>query len=565
MAKDWKEQYFEALEQQQQQQQRYGRKTSLLVQALLATSRMAAGIDDKTDRSLAGLRGLLKKESLPNADLDLAVSAVESQLRTALDARQQASTEIIEGLQTMAGELRQAGKDPVTVRQAQLVQQQLKNLDFYYTGLPAMLKTLGDLQAYVLADNVAARQPAPVSQASTPAAVPLWSRLFGAAGVPEGAAKVAATSAPTTAPADTADQQPDWKLEPTVRHTLEKLLLRVTPPASVISHYKAAKALISHDLNGFELAPALEHLCEVLLASIQRDQDEFEAFLNQLNIRLQEAYNQLALGLQLSQEETSATSLFSQTMLAQVSAFQTSVASAGDLDTLKTSVRSNLEQIVITIDERTRDGLRRQASLGKELESMTERLKAMEQSSQLAAAQLEEQKQLAMHDALTRLPNRAAYNQRAAEELARWQRHKGPLSLAVCDVDWFKKVNDHYGHAAGDRVLQVLASTLRSRLRKSDFVARFGGEEFVMLLPETDVEQAIGVLDSLRLAVEAGAIGFEGENIKITISIGLTIFQGKDNLESAFARADRALYDAKAAGRNCCRVIRGAAEPSAAM
>jgi diguanylate cyclase len=134
----------------------------------------------------------------------------------------------------------------------------------------------------------------------------------------------------------------------------------------------------------------------------------------------------------------------------------------------------------------------------------------------------------------------------------------------VCDVDWFKKVNDQHGHGAGDLVLQALATTLKTRLRKSDIIARFGGEEFVILMPETNAAQAIDVLNKLREVVAQSPVNFEQIARSITVSLGITAFQGKDNLESAFTRADRALYDAKDAGRNCCWVITDAAEGSMA-
>ena len=128
--------------------------------------------------------------------------------------------------------------------------------------------------------------------------------------------------------------------------------------------------------------------------------------------------------------------------------------------------------------------------------------------------------------------------------------------MAICDIDYFKKVNDDYGHIAGDEVLKGVATVIRKRLRETDFVARFGGEEFVVLLPESDREQALNVMEEVRLAI--GTSFFPWETVKITVctSVGIANFKGKDNLESVFTRADKAFYKAKEAGRNQCRLAK---------
>ena len=120
----------------------------------------------------------------------------------------------------------------------------------------------------------------------------------------------------------------------------------------------------------------------------------------------------------------------------------------------------------------------------------------------------------------------------------------------MCIRDRFKKVNDSYGHKAGDRVLQLVSRELRTRLRATDFIARYGGEEFVLLLPETTVEAARAVIDKLRNRVAGLPFHFGGEPVSVTFSAGATEFREGDSVESGFDRADRALYQAKDAGRN---------------
>ena len=157
-----------------------------------------------------------------------------------------------------------------------------------------------------------------------------------------------------------------------------------------------------------------------------------------------------------------------------------------------------------------------------------------------------------MFDVLTGIPNRLAYEKKVAEEVARWKRFGHPLSVAVWDVDFFKKVNDTFGHKAGDKVLKTIAQLLNERIRETDFLARYGGEEFVMLLPGTKEEETLRLVNDLREKVASCGFHYHGDPVSITVSCGVSCFRENDNLETVFERADQALYRAKRNGRNQC-------------
>lgn len=172
--------------------------------------------------------------------------------------------------------------------------------------------------------------------------------------------------------------------------------------------------------------------------------------------------------------------------------------------------------------------------------------------------ELEEQLQyLATTDPLTQLANRRAFMGRLAEELGRIRRYNvGKVSLLMIDIDHFKLVNDHYGHACGDEVLQLLANTLRMSLRTTDIAGRLGGEEFSIILPETPHEQALIFAERLRQCVSETPMRYNTHTITITISIGLTLLSTTDiDSNAPLARADQALYKAKANGRNRVEII----------
>ena len=165
-----------------------------------------------------------------------------------------------------------------------------------------------------------------------------------------------------------------------------------------------------------------------------------------------------------------------------------------------------------------------------------------------------EQEARLMMDALTGCHSRYAYERRLEEEFQRWQRHSQPLTFSVWDIDLFKRVNDSYGHEAGDRLLRAVTQLFAQNKRAEDFLARIGGEEFARLLPMTTLEAATTVADKLRCVVAGAEFRHHGDPVRVTVSAGLTDFRRGDTPTTVYERADRALYQAKQQGRNHCVV-----------
>ena len=168
--------------------------------------------------------------------------------------------------------------------------------------------------------------------------------------------------------------------------------------------------------------------------------------------------------------------------------------------------------------------------------------------------------QYATLDALTNLNNRRQFETRLGQEISITKRQKNPLCAMMVDIDFFKKVNDTHGHAAGDEVLRKVASIIKEHLRESDIPARYGGEEFAILLPYTHIDEAKIVGERLRKSVEETPITInqetvEEKQINVTISMGIAEFNSTETGESLFERADKALYDAKKDGRNQVKTI----------
>jgi diguanylate cyclase len=158
-------------------------------------------------------------------------------------------------------------------------------------------------------------------------------------------------------------------------------------------------------------------------------------------------------------------------------------------------------------------------------------------------------KRMAHTDPLTGLPNRISFFARAADEIYRARRYERPLSVFMIDIDYFKRVNDTYGHEAGDSTLKAFAQLCCEWIRQQDTMARLGGEEFGVLLPETDVASALALADRLRAVAEGLRIGNSSDHL--TISIGVSeVLPDETTADAALSRADQALYSAKRAGRN---------------
>ena len=239
----------------------------------------------------------------------------------------------------------------------------------------------------------------------------------------------------------------------------------------------------------------------------------------------------------------------------QMEELKLSSTKATKLEPLKGIITSRLATIAQVIqDHNQKEAIQRQKTQ-QQLDNLAEKIKTMESESCDLKSKLKIANTQALRDTLTGLPNRNAYNERLETELARWKRYRSPLSLIVWDIDHFKSINDNYGHKAGDKVLQLIAKLLSEHSRVTDFISRFGGEEFTMLLPNTDRQSALILANQLRQTVEKTGFNASGTSVAITISCGITEFIPDDTDETAFERADQALYQAKEQGRNRCYIL----------
>lgn len=335
---------------------------------------------------------------------------------------------------------------------------------------------------------------------------------------------------------------------------IESTLLGLLSDLSLPEHHRpqaeAMRSRLEKGLNWYELLPILDDLAVLMLAITDSGQHEFEAYLKQLNERLESFQGNLqAASAGHAEGRTAADDMHTQ-LREHVDDLQSSVQDAADLNSLKHILESRLEALLGTMDQHQQQRDAREQEVATHLQGLAERVAHMEQEAQGYREHLEEQRQKALIDPLTGLPNRAAWGERLAHEVEQWQQHGNMLLVAMLDLDHFKRINDGYGHLAGDKVLKIIATQLRKRLRPNDFIARFGGEEFVMLMPATSMAVGMQLANTLRAAIEACPFHFKGEPVTVTVSIGLAAFKPGERSDQVLKRADQALYRAKAAGRN---------------
>ncbi|HEX4377785.1 MAG TPA: diguanylate cyclase [Steroidobacteraceae bacterium] len=302
-----------------------------------------------------------------------------------------------------------------------------------------------------------------------------------------------------------------------------------------------------------EVVTSIASLVTQCIQNIEGSKHEIEALLKHMVDRLDDMSRFVSDQSHEQTQSQASREELNTRLVGEMKAIGESVESADDLAQIRQQVRGRLDSIGRHLEQFREREAARTSELCARTEQMQARVAQLEAQTSKLQVQLSDEQRLSTIDGLTNIANRLAYEKRIEEELHRWRRFKQPTCIAVWDIDRFKDINDKHGHRAGDRVLRAVAGCLASRLRRTDFLARFGGEEFVMILCGTDTQRAEAAIEDLRIRICELRFHTSGTPLPpVTISIGLTALLAGDTAGSAFDRADRALYQAKDAGRNRC-------------
>jgi diguanylate cyclase len=340
-----------------------------------------------------------------------------------------------------------------------------------------------------------------------------------------------------------------------IRSVLAALIAELRRDPELIIKVDELDSKLANSLTRGQLPEVLSSLTEIVTQRIRRIElakQEIEALLSQMVGKLDEISRSVADQKENHSQSLASSETLNSHLVVEMQAMGASVESEGDLQQIRTQVRGRLD----SIDRYLQEFRQREATLANSFrarnDQMAARMAELEAEANRLHNQLKDEQRTASIDVLTKVANRLAYDKRIEEELKRWQRFKQPTCLVAWDIDHFKRINDTYGHRAGDGVLRAVAECLADRIRGTDFLARYGGEEFVMILSGTKLDDAVRLVDLIRTAISNVKLHFRGTPLSITISSGVTAFQADDSPGTVFERADKALYQAKERGRNCC-------------
>lgn len=521
---DWKKKYRD-LAQELEQQERKSADTELQLRQLAGYMSVALeGENPQFDSELASLKPLLQEECTEHLGFLKKISRrVEKQIHNREESRSQQAKQTVATLLKWIRMLRTQVQNGGSQNLLDSLEKRSNDIEDKFYELPGLLGDLIELQSHIETGS-------------------------------EGAGDIAASdfSLDTTATADALGDEVRILLKRIGAELLELISGLFVPKEETPS----ARELVKRIENGFELPhlPEIVHqVVQLVIKSTSNTSEDFENYLLELSSRLTEVQTFVVDSRQVQQEIGKNQHDLDVQVRRDVKKLHHTVKNTNDITDLKKAVSLQLSGLVRAMDSFKKKEEERETRLQGRYEDLIGKVEEMEEETRKVKAHMEEERLRARTDPLTGLPNRAAYDEHLAQEYERWSRYRTSFTVVVADLDLFKDVNDNFGHLAGDKVLRLVAKVITKNIRVTDFVGRYGGEEFVIILPSTAVAEAEQAMEKLRQSLESSPFNFHGKPVGITMSFGITEIKEGDSLEDVFTRADKALYQAKEDGRNLVR------------
>jgi diguanylate cyclase len=545
---NWKQKYLDSLDKFEKQEKKWRSTETLFKQGLTRVALAAEGQDSKLDDDLALLRKILRSDldlgQLENVINDLKQSvALLDEKRSDKSSNYSPQELLTHWLDSLSF------PSPLKARIKNLRKQIDATQDL--TDMEAPLRELATLVNEALLHE--GGNPPHAIQVVKPdnkaGGGGFFSRLFGS----DSSSAAGTTQSPGPAHTQTAVASQD--ATPKISDFCIQLLDTLSLPTELADQVESLKDKLGEGLSDHSIAPALTAIANLISAmrrQMEEENKELQEFLQQLGDKLKEIDQNLSGAKSSHKASMHSGREFDAVVHAHVKDIETTVGAAPESSQLKQQIQGRLDAIREHLEQYRETEESRQHQLEAQLEQLNSRVHGMENEGESLRKRLQEKHEQAVRDPLTGLHNRLAYDERVIQEFARWKRYGQSMVLMMIDIDHFKKINDNYGHKAGDKALILIANQIQSNLRESDFLARFGGEEFVVLMPETDLKSAVIVAGKLIKAVEQCQFHYQNAQVDITISAGLAQLRKDDTTESLFQRADDAMYRAKQAGRNQC-------------
>lgn len=553
----WKEKYLESLDEIDRSKEEFERSLESLKRGLLRISLAADGVDQHLDLYLNKLRRALRKGESASTIENL-FGHIDGILRRLDETRHQRSDQFLSGIEEGLDQISQFAQERDTKKQIKQLERALA-ANIEPSGFGALFQQYFELQKLIL-EELSSDKPEENKDSGS-----FWGRF-------KKTSSSESQTSPETydAPVITSESTPAvFTAEPelddnaiisvpdieSVKERVSGVILAnldqciLTPDMK--SREERIRLVIKEGYEWPEFPDTLSETFALVRGASGESQKGVETFLMSLNERLVDIHDFLKNNESQQLRSNQHSEALDHEIKQTISTIHKDMGEVKDGSQLKLKIGKQLDSVKKAISQYREELKGANEAVLNSIKALSQRLTSMEEEASELKETIRSQRELALKDALTELPNRQAYNDYIEKELARVMRHGSPLSMAVCDVDKFKQVNDNYGHLAGDKVLKVIAKVISQSLRKSDFIARFGGEEFVVLFPETDLEAAMTVAEKMRITVESCPFHFKEKRVPVTASFGVTQFAEGDSADSLFSRADKALYQAKRQGRNC--------------
>ncbi|WP_275097946.1 GGDEF domain-containing protein [Sedimenticola hydrogenitrophicus] len=508
-APDWKIQYLELAQQQAQEKSAAAETEKLLCRIIIRLTLATSGLDPVIDPHLSALRNAVRKGVQP--ELKDQLSAISEALIRANDETTPVTatgTDLLPRLISRSG---------VTGRNAGKLHK-----------LAEQLVAEGDAAS----DQQIDRFLRLLTQGDNPGSASGFLRRF--------FPSFGASDAPADA-AVTPNQQ------------LLRLLEGLDWPAQLSLDIRRLEMELVGQKDSAVWVEVLSSLLALLSRSVGEVQTEIQdtrGFLKELTQRLVEIDKHVNSSKALRQKSMVEGQALGLAMRQRMGGMRNNMNEATTLQQLRLEIARQLDVIETHVGKFVANEGERHKQAALLEDQLRKRLDEVQSESRELRAKMIEAHRQAATDTVTGLPNRLAYEDRLEQEYARWKRFGEPLTLLVWDIDDFKRINDRFGHHAGDKALRIIGQSLLQGLRETDFVARFGGEEFVMLLTGTNCEDAMNVAETVRREVKESGIHSVGKRVEVTISCGMSGFAPGDTPADVFTRADRALYEAKRTGKD---------------
>ena len=494
-------------------------QSSMLIQFINKLSHVSKGVNLELDNRLAQLRVLLTK-SAPIADVENKISEISKLLQRHAVTNEQSITKVHQ-------QFNDAGKS-------------LQKIN----GLPGNLRR--DLRSLV--------KETQTTKDSLTQYIPLFSQLIelydfslkAKNDIPKGGLLSAVQQTSKAVPEDDNSASINTDAIEKVTLCLDKLQLSTKHTQELQEINKKLVCVTSND----EALPYFIDIFDVIVADLQNERDNERNFLTTLSNTLTTVQSAVKKTLSTCKTSQSKNNAINKKLQSQLLDMTGTVNKAISLEQVKVDISSKLQTIASTLEQKSQFEQQSQQELVNQLDDMAAKVEKLEVQSREFEEKLTEQQRKSMQDALTKLSNRAAFDDYFTKAMVRFHHQPYELSLAVLDIDNFKTINDSYGHMAGDKTLQVIANTIKQKVSSDTFVARYGGEEFVLIYSNKNESLIVKELNLLNKHIARLPFKFKNNKVSITLSMGITHIKADDNIHIAFERADKAMYKAKSQGKN---------------